>query len=245
MGFPDESEYQGGTTSGELVHGIFAFSNHEVYDGEWRDNKLEGRGTVSDDHRLRREENPRDEFRGTHYAGEWKQNRFDGEGSYTWASGSTYTGQWKEGKKHGKGKYVLTNTNSYEGEWVEDEMHGEGVYATRVIGKDAITSLYEGQWEHDHRAGAATTTYADGDVEVQRWEPGPLHDAPGGPAPTRSDRRVGPGVRWCADGTKAWRLLDGIAGDEIELEEAATIAATIGRPVPDFPRPVLSTSKFG
>ena len=78
-----------------------------MYDGEWRDNKLEGRGTVSDDHRLRREENPRDEFRGTHYAGEWKQNRFDGEGSYTWASGSTYTGQWKEGKKHGKGKYVL------------------------------------------------------------------------------------------------------------------------------------------
>ena len=103
MGFPDESEYQGGTTSGELIHGIFAFSNHEVYDGEWRDNKLEGRGTVSDDHRLRREENPRDEFRGTHYAGEWKQNRFDGEGSYTWASGSTYTGQWKEGKMHGHG----------------------------------------------------------------------------------------------------------------------------------------------
>ena len=56
---------------------------------------------------------------------------------------------------------------------------------------------------------------------------------------------VGPGVRWCADGTKAWRLQDGIAGDEIELEEAATIAAEIGRPVPDFPRPVLSTSKFG
>ena len=40
MGFPDESEYQGGTTSSELIHGIFAFSNHEVYDGEWRDNKL-------------------------------------------------------------------------------------------------------------------------------------------------------------------------------------------------------------
>ena len=111
MGFPDESEYQGGTTSGELIHGIFAFSNHEVYDGEWRDNKLEGRGTVSDDHRLRREENPRDEFRGTHYAGEWKQNRFDGEGSYTWASGSSYTGQWKEGKKHGKGKYTFANGN--------------------------------------------------------------------------------------------------------------------------------------
>ena len=61
----------------------------------WRDNKLEGRGTVWD-HRLRREENPRDEFRGTHYAGEWKQNRFDGEGSYTWASGSSEE-QWKEG----------------------------------------------------------------------------------------------------------------------------------------------------
>ena len=141
MGFPDESEYQGGTTSGELIHGIFAFSNHEVYDGEWRDNKLEGRGTVSDDHRLRREENPRDEFRGTHYAGEWKQNRFDGEGSYTWASGSSYTGQWKEGKKHGRGTLRYASGNVYEGGWEEDKMHGRGVYR-----KADGSVAHDGEW---------------------------------------------------------------------------------------------------
>ena len=84
MGFPDESEYQGGTTSGELIHGIFAFSNHEVYDGEWRDDAPHGAGEHS-------------ALSGERYVGEWIGGARHGKGTFFSALGHKYEGDWVGG----------------------------------------------------------------------------------------------------------------------------------------------------
>ena len=45
-------------------------------------------------------------------------------------------------------------------------------------------------------------------------------------------KRIGEGARWSSDRRTAWRLKDGIKGDEISLAEAAQIAGRLGLPVP-------------
>ena len=78
---------------------------------------------------------------------------------------------------------------------------------------------YEGEWAEGKRHGKGTDTYADGKVDVGCYEAG---------------EKVGQGVRWSADRTKAWKLQDGGTSpwSRISLGKAAKIAARIGLPPP-------------
>ena len=44
--------------------------------------------------------------------------------------------------------------------------------------------------------------------------------------------KVGGGARWSPDRSRAWRLSYGVRGEDISLEEASTITACFGLPVP-------------
>ena len=83
-----------------------------------------------------------------------------------------------------------------------------------------VCSSYDGEWADGEKHGIGTYTYADGRVEVDRWE---------------AEARVGQGVQWSADRAKAWEMQDGKkvnAKVNIPLDEAAEIAEQIGLPVP-------------
>ncbi|KOO27401.1 phosphatidylinositol-4-phosphate 5-kinase [Chrysochromulina tobinii] len=76
----------------------------DVYEGEWRAGKKEGRGTLW-------------HANGDVYEGEFKAGNMEGHGTFRYASGDVYDGEWKAGKKEGRGKYRFANGAEYVGTW--------------------------------------------------------------------------------------------------------------------------------
>ena len=66
------------------------YANKDVYDGEWKNDRKEGRGTMN-------------YHNGDVYEGEFSKGKLHGKGTYTYAAGdvSKAIGERKEGKKTG------------------------------------------------------------------------------------------------------------------------------------------------
>ena len=73
-----------------------------VYDGEWKNGKMHGKGvfTYSDEDT---------------YDGEWKYGVEHGKGVRTYSDGDTYDGEWKYGMMHGVGRLTLSDGRTYYG----------------------------------------------------------------------------------------------------------------------------------
>ena len=56
-----------------------------MYEGEWENNKMHGRGTLV----------WRD---GKRYEGQFVYDKREGHGTFKWKDGRVYEGQWKDGK---------------------------------------------------------------------------------------------------------------------------------------------------
>lgn len=84
------------------------------YEGEFRNGKLNGFGTLI-------------YTQGDRYVGHWRDDQRDGFGTYTHPNGNKYAGQWKEGKPHGQGISSLSNRSKYVGHHLNGLRHGEGV----------------------------------------------------------------------------------------------------------------------
>ena len=63
--YPDEGKYEG-----------------ELYEGEFKDNRYHGKGTLTSTD-------------GAKYVGEFKDNRYHGKGEHTFPDGSKYVGEYK------------------------------------------------------------------------------------------------------------------------------------------------------
>jgi hypothetical protein len=72
---------------------------------------------------------------------------------------------------------------------------------------------YIGSWNNGVKHGAGTYYWADGEVDVSRYN---------------EDRRVGEGVRWNSTRSKAYRLVRGAKKEEISLDEAYNMAEKLG-----------------
>ena len=89
-------EYETGEYCGNFVngvrqgHGTMTFSNHDIYDGEWKDGKMHGIGTYR--------------F--------WNKR----EDRYV----QVYEGSFSEGKRNGNGRMKFSNHDVYEGTWQND-----------------------------------------------------------------------------------------------------------------------------
>ncbi|XP_035259059.1 MORN repeat-containing protein 2 isoform X1 [Anguilla anguilla] len=68
-------------------------ANGLVYTGEWKDDKLNGRGRL-------------ELISGAVYEGEFKDNMFHGEGTYTFQSRSRYTGSFHRNRLESEGEYT-------------------------------------------------------------------------------------------------------------------------------------------
>ena len=177
---------------------------------------------------------------GASYKGDWRYDKRDGNGSFTYTCGDSYSGQWMRGKYHGIGKYTSSRTTAkladdYDGEWKEDRPDGVGLYRYNESGDQ-----YEGAFESGLRTGKGKYTFANGNVYEgayqfgERSGPGKFSYASGeAEAGNYADGRdEGDGVRWSADRSSAIHLRDGRDVGPVSLEKAATIAASLGLPVP-------------
>lgn len=111
-----------------------------TYEGEWRNGKWTGRGSVMFPS-------------GNFYVGEFKDFKYDGQGTLV-QDGAKYTGEWKEDKPHGEGRYSYADGREYVGSFEYGKWHGWG----KLSFKDG--SSREGRWENGklvfERGGAQT-----------------------------------------------------------------------------------------
>ena len=170
-----ESVYEGEYRDGNLHgRGTFTWPDGDRYEGEWRDGKTHGHGTYTWPS-------------GTRYEGEYRDGNLHGRGTFTWPDGDRYEGEWRDGKKHGHGTYTWPSGTRYEGEWRDGNMHGHGT-KTWPSG-----TRYEGEWRDDKLHGHGTFTWAEGDRDEGEW---------------RDDKRHGHGTFTWAEGDRdegVWR----------------------------------------
>lgn len=115
---------------------LFRFKNGNMYEGNWENNKRNGKGTMywynlgqeySGDWVdgvqtgygeniwfLKRVSNSQYPLR-NHYIGEFLNGERQGNGIFYYASGAIYDGQWKNNMKHGDGKFIFKNGCVFSG----------------------------------------------------------------------------------------------------------------------------------
>ncbi len=147
--------------------------SHTIYEGEWKDDKRNGRGKLTwangdvyegdfkNDKRNGRGKETYDN--GDFYEGEFKNGKVHGRGKETYANGDVYEGEWKDDKLHGRGKKTFANGDIYEGDFKDDVYHGRGKF-TKPDGEG-----YEGEWTDGKKNGKGKITYANGDVYEGQW----------------------------------------------------------------------------
>jgi hypothetical protein len=97
-------------------YGIYTWESGNKYEGEWKNNKRHGKGTLY--------------FKdGDIYVGEYKDGKRNGQGVYTWKEdGSKYVGEYKDGKRNGQGVYTWKEDGSkYVGEYKDGKRNGQGI----------------------------------------------------------------------------------------------------------------------
>ena len=83
--------------------GVMTYANGDIYDGEWKEGRMDGKGTKK--------------FRnGNEYEGGVKSGRAHGEGVLTYAAGDLVksSGEWKDGKRCGKFENIVREQVYYD-----------------------------------------------------------------------------------------------------------------------------------
>ncbi|KAL6043111.1 Alsin [Balamuthia mandrillaris] len=143
--------FQGHVSEGRRNgHGLLIWSDGTAYEGLWKDDKMNGKGTM------------RWPSSNSTYIGDWQDNAIQGEGTITWSTTNVrYTGQWKNGLREGFGTMTFSPDDSvrrlsYTGEWKADERNGKGMMLWRNGAK------YEGEWKSGRRDGVGVHTFPNG-----------------------------------------------------------------------------------
>jgi hypothetical protein len=163
-------------------HQLHHFPNRDVYDGEWHNSNLHGKGRwLAHDANVEyegdwflgvRAGNGMFKCRNTNtvYRGRWAEGKRDGKGELFEPEG-VYKGDFRENRFHGHGEYVFTDGHRYVGEWADDRFDGSGKYS--VPGGPG----YEGEWRGGLRHGKGTASYTGQGSQVYtgQWRLGKRH----------------------------------------------------------------------
>lgn len=139
---------------------------------------------------------------GSEYVGQWECNLQHGVGTRRWNNGDCYTGQYVNGKRTGEGRFYFSNGDMYVGGFDEGVIHGFGRYYY------ASGQRFEGDFVQGKRRGKGKLQRTDGSLDIGVY---------------KNDVRFGIGVRWSADRTQAWKLVDGIVKKKIPIPEAVAL----------------------
>ena len=107
---------------GQLVRGkkegkgICYYKNGDKYDGNFKDDKKEGKGSFFYNEK------------GEIYQGNFANDYPNGIGKYFFKNGDRYEGMFKDGKMHGEGTIFFGNGGRYKGEFKNDLRHGKGEF---------------------------------------------------------------------------------------------------------------------
>jgi len=116
------------------IHKNIKFSNGDEYEGQLKDNQLDGNGTYSFSN-------------GDKYVGQFKSGSKNGYGEYYYKDGSKYIGEWKNNIKNGRGTFYYLNSDKYFGEFQDGKRHGKGRYYY------SDGDQHFGDWKYDLKHG--------------------------------------------------------------------------------------------
>lgn len=119
---------------------ILTFSNGNVYIGETKDGKMNGKGCLL-------------LLNIGYYVGRFNDDHMDGYGNIIYADGSNYKGQLKDGVKNGQGTFIDADRSEYEGQFINGQKHGMGTL------KHIKGYSYNGQFERDVMHGIGVYTF--------------------------------------------------------------------------------------
>jgi hypothetical protein len=172
--------FEGTMEAGAMAHGTLITANGDRYEGEWRDDRMEGHGTLTrpdgahydgDWHTGVRSGQGTFTFAdGRHYAGEWHDDHVSGQGTMIWPDGRHYEGGWRDSHTSGQGIMTKPNTWRYEGEWHDGKMIGQGTFLDREGNR------YEGHWSYGKPDGEGSLSTAYGRTYNGIWKHGCFHD---------------------------------------------------------------------
>ncbi|GER43228.1 phosphatidylinositol-4-phosphate 5-kinase family protein [Striga asiatica] len=122
----------------KVISGCYvqAYSNGDVYEGEFHKGKCSGSGVYY-------------YYMSGRYEGDWVDGKYDGFGVETWARGSRYRGQYRQGLRHGFGVYRFYTGDVYAGEWSSGQSHGCGIHTC----EDGSRYVGEFKWGVKHGLG--------------------------------------------------------------------------------------------
>eukprot|EP00434_Breviolum_minutum_P006765 symbB.v1.2.005969.t1/scaffold344.1/size224651/11 len=92
--------------------GTFTYVNGDVYTGQWREGKKQGKGTYTF---------AKDQ---TQLVGEWEEGKITC-GKWVFPNGTFYCGKFRYNKPFGKGVWVFKNGNQLTGDYVQKEQQAE------------------------------------------------------------------------------------------------------------------------
>jgi len=92
--------------------GTFTYVNGDVYTGQWREGKKQGKGTYTF---------AKDQ---TQLVGEWEQGKIT-SGKWLFPNGTFYCGKFRYNKPFGKGVWVFKNGNQLMGDYIQKEQPNE------------------------------------------------------------------------------------------------------------------------
>jgi hypothetical protein len=163
---------------GTMKWGIGNKYEEDCYTGEWKNNKIEGKGKYiwknvniyeGDFKEGKRTGKGKRTFEnGDIYSGDFVDNKFEGKGIYMWSASRSntkrkYEGDWKEGNMEGKGKETFNNGDTYSGDFVGNLREGNGIYIYSCSGPNAGRK-YEGDWKEGKSSGKGKEIFPNGDT---------------------------------------------------------------------------------
>ena len=170
--FPDGASYSGEYKETkeklQILHGQGEFISPAFrYNGEFRDNKKQGKGTYiwANGNRYEGdfvddEPSGRGKFvfvGGDQYDGEYSKGAFNGKGIFVAKNGDKTDGAFVNGQASGQAVYVFANGDRYEGEMAGGKMFGKGIFKTK--GGDR----WEATFVNDRAHGKGVYYFSNGD----------------------------------------------------------------------------------
>ncbi|CCW66327.1 unnamed protein product [Phytomonas sp. Hart1] len=156
--FPNGDVYEGNWKNC-LLHGkgsLIRAATREVYEGQWFLGHRCGTGTLSSPG-----------YR-TIYSGAWLDNKRHGRGELVEPEG-IYVGEFINNHLSGYGEYTYYDGRVYRGHWRDGLFEGNGVYICRS------GSRYEGGWSAGYENGRGTKFFFNGDIYIGDWVKGRRH----------------------------------------------------------------------
>lgn len=155
--YPGGGTYCGFWRNSQNHHyGVKEDKNGLIYDGQWKDGKRHGHGTMRKCMANGRMERI--------YIGEWVEDKKCGEGKRFYDDG-IYYGWWKDNRRHGLGMKWYNDRRFYMGEWEADVYHGIGILFY------PNNNRYEGYFARGMKNGEGTFFHVHtGQVQKGMWQ---------------------------------------------------------------------------